>query len=159
MAIHEVDDAIEYLCGYISRRAQKFSKCDECQRSLIAAEGTICSVYFEERNRFNGLIRPSSTLVTLVQFLENCIQKTVSVNPLNSRTFFDIAYALQDSEDSVPTIGCWTDAEHQLLLTKEVIQFYLIVRMYFMCKFHNKENKIAKSKINNKKFNKLARVQ
>lgn len=91
-------------------------------------------VLIDLRNYYGALRKPSAALLELLKIVENTIMNEIRVSKMRPDTFFNIAYQLQDLY-SLPQIGC---NRHYGEVTGYIIQFYLIMRMHFLCSDVNK---------------------
>lgn len=65
------DEAIEFFSGYMVANRERFSKCPNCVRTLIASDEDEMSVYFQARDEFKVLWKPSGALVALIEVTLN----------------------------------------------------------------------------------------
>lgn len=61
------DDALEFFSGYVVSHRERFSKCLDCHKALIASSEDEMSDYFKSRNEFGVLHQPSGVLVALLE--------------------------------------------------------------------------------------------
>lgn len=89
----------------------------------------------------------------MISLLEHGILKTIKEKELNPETIFDITKVI-DNLPSITPLGC---EDHYVLLTHRIFTFFLITRMYFICKHENKNDCYEKNKTKqNRKLSKLS---
>ena len=79
---------------------------------------------------------PSTKLSSLIQLIENAVVSVLGEKIPDADTIFIITENLEKLSP-VPYVGC---KEHELLLTRRVISFYLTTRMFFVAKQCNRNN-------------------
>lgn len=124
---------LAYLCGYIARKAKRFSKCQGC---LDLVKGP--PLENEEKNILINVLThgfltyPSKKLESLIATLESAVLYVLSTNPINQDTLSQILFKLENT--FIPFIGC---SEHKDKFTSAIVRFYLVSRMHFICKRKN----------------------
>lgn len=157
-ATESTEDAeiFEFLIGYIAKKAVSYIKplCLSCKCTLTRddSDANAPESLIDLKNYYDALYYPSLTLIELTAILEDTITEEVGQDPkIQPNTFFNIAYKLEDLP-GLPRVGC---AEHWEDVTAYVIQFYLVLRMHFMCKIVNAKIKNIRKAIELRKMGKL----
>jgi len=138
----EDQDLLEFFGGYIAMKAISRQRCESCTETLIKQNRDNDAITFsgsliDMRNYHDVLHYPSNALYRLVSWLEDRVQDEIwrgNVSTLNPDTFFNIAEQLTSSTPHIDFIGC---SEHRSDVLTYVIQFFLILRMQFLCKDFN----------------------
>jgi hypothetical protein len=136
---NEDEEIIEFLIGYVAKKAVSFQReCSPCKSSLLRSNKRINFQQSESltdlKNYYGVLCYPSNNLILLIQLIEETILSEIGNNPkIHPNTFFDIAGKLEEILE-LPSVGCEVHAD---AVTAYVIQFYLVLRMHFVCKIVN----------------------
>jgi hypothetical protein len=130
----EDEELLQFFGGYVAMKALSFSKCENCSSLLTKPKTNDTTSLIDIRNYYNVLHYPSDELYNLIAVLEDNIQKETKGTDLSPQTFMDITERL--TSVSLPLIGC---LEHREDVTGYILQFFLILRMQFMCKTYNDE--------------------
>jgi len=123
---------LQYVCGYIVRRSSSFTSCNECIACLTGEKANENNL-IEIRDKFDVLFTPSNILLALIESLEVIILGEVKTNKLHPDTF--LAISAKIDENALIPVGC---SEHSDCLTSQITQFYLIMRMNFICRVARK---------------------
>lgn len=131
---------LAYICGYIARKANRFSQCKICLELMSGAP--------DENNSDNNILinvltkgflkYPSKELERLITALESAVLQVLSKNPVNQDTLAQILFELENTY--LPQIGC---DNHKEEYTSAIVRFFVISRMHFIC---NRKNIIDKDK-------------
>lgn len=139
-SVDRSDLLIAYFAGYMARKSTRFSKCVECHEKLKIKEPT-----GKDKLRVllshGQLIYTSELLFQLTKTLETTFLQVVQLQTLNIKTILNVAEALE--HEHVPLVGC---SEHAESLTETLIRFFLISRMFILCKTVNSINKTDREK-------------
>jgi hypothetical protein len=125
--------ALGYLSGYVSRRcANKFisKTCDACYQALVTSESTDYTTLIELKTK-GYLLHPSLELFQLLNSLEQTILKVAAVTEFCTDYLFKVVEEVEVRGIS-GHVGCTGVDGHQRILTKQIINFYLISRMHFI---------------------------
>lgn len=91
-----------------------------------------------------------------LQVLEKHVTEESNSGSLDADSFFTVANNvknfLEDEENTIPLLGC---VEHNEQFTGHLIHFFLVTRMYFICRHFNT---IQKNKEKVKNLKKLSRL-
>lgn len=151
--------ALTYVTGYVSRKGSRFAKfsvnnkpsqCQTCVDSLILSKNDV----IPERHKLielktKGYLKhPSVKLYDLISVLERSILQTLKDDGIQENTLLKIAETLEKFEFPLTFVGC---TEHELLLTRRIIIFYLTMRMLLVCKEYNKIHNELKEKSREKR--------
>lgn len=98
-----------------------------------------------------GLKHPSDEMFKLCSILEDAVTNVLSSKGVTTNVLFAILDLLETV--SIPKVGC---KEHKHSLTSAIVNFYLIIRMYFACKRYTEINNAKKEKT--KLFRKQAKL-
>jgi hypothetical protein len=150
----EDDRLLQFLSGYVAMKAISQKRCENCTNTLICRDDesnsgiSVDNSLLQIRNYHNVLHYPSNSLSRLVSFIEKYITAEIgceNISSLSPDTFPKILDALCTAE--IPFIGDIGCHEHRLDLLSFIVRFYLILRMYFICKQYNNSIKnIGKAK-------------
>ena len=132
----------EYVIGYVVRRAKNLTKCESCLSSLRAGSPRK-GILIEMRDYYNVLHTPCEELVSLLKIIEEVILSEVEKNGLNAFTYFSISFKVDELLLELHEVGC---DEHSSELTQKIIQYFLILRMNFICRVARK-NLVANEKM------------
>lgn len=143
---------LSYICGYIARKAYRFSKCKICLQLVngTALESNADNLLINMLTR-GYLTYPSKELKRLIGALESVVLHVLSHNAINQDTLNQILCELENT--SLPCIGC---DEHKAEYTSAIIRFYLVSRMHFVCKRKNIIDEAKKEKT--RKLRKLSKL-
>jgi len=120
---------IQFMAGFTSFKRKKITKhCEECQGSLekTRSEATEADRWILTQEIHGGLTLPSTELANLITSVEYAACKTMS----NYGVHEDMAFTtLQNLNINASCfVGCLS---HTSELTKKIVEYYLITRMYF----------------------------
>lgn len=150
--INENFQVLQYLSGYVCKKILRFSSCDNCREKLTTINREPNSL-ISARDRFQCLQYASPRLISLLQILEETIMKQIKEDGdvLKVDTFFAVVHQLQELE-VIPLVGC---DQHMFDLTKKIINFYITMRMHFLC---TKFNKLGGTSAKTKELRKKAKL-
>lgn len=123
---------LNYIAGYIVRKASRFTKCLECRSTLETKENREFNRFIDLMN--NGdLYYPSVKLEKLLTELECKILEVIGKLGIHINS---LSLVLQEIKTikKLHFIGC---AEHTKYLTKKIAQYYIITRGHFIAKKYN----------------------
>lgn len=144
---------LEYFCGYLIKKINRVTSCENCIRSL---KGSECGNLLSQRNKFNVLHIPSHYLVALISYLEKIIHSEIGgeIHNLQPDTFFKICRKIDCNFIDSEFIGC---AEHQEILVLKITHFYLVTRLYLIIREAKKGLKNREKTKELKKHSKLVK--
>ncbi|XP_047984169.1 uncharacterized protein LOC125224761 isoform X2 [Leguminivora glycinivorella] len=139
-------DAVQsYIAGYIVRKLRKILKCTNCVKLLQMrpSEGKLLvrSDVINKMDLYGGLIFPSDELFNLTKIIEQSVLRAISKTLTNMETISQITVELQ--KETFVKVGC---VEHCKILTKKIIDMYVVMRAHFLAKYENKRYDAAKTK-------------
>ena len=145
------DFITSYVSGYILRRTSKFTTCDICLQNLTTpdANGEEANKFIELKSR-KCLLYPSQAIVQLITSLENHLLLTLLENKIHSEFLYDVMQRIYHGP-SLNLVGC---DQHKSEVTEKIVQFYLILRLHFICKQISRNESTQKTK----KFRKLSKL-
>ena len=130
------DSMVGFMAGFVAFRGQTMSKWIDCKNSLLPSNDENINpnayelIHVKARH---SLTKPSANLFSLITVAENSIMKVVAGNKLHMNTLADIINNLEQVSN-LPLVGCF---QHQLAFTKKLLNYYLILRMIFICRREN----------------------
>lgn len=149
------DCVVGFLAGFVAHRGQTKSHCNECKYSLICIndENLNPNAYTLINVRSRGYLqKPSAVLLNLISVAESAVMEVLSSKKLHSDALSDIISAMEQVS-SWPLVGCH---QHQLSFTRTILNYYLLIRMIFICR---QENRIDNYKTNkSREYKKLSRL-
>ncbi|CAK1603537.1 unnamed protein product [Parnassius mnemosyne] len=139
-------DAVQsYIAGYIVRKLRKTTKCVNCLQALQMKAGDGRQLQrndvINKMDLYGGLIYASNELFDLTKQLEKCVLRTISKTLTNVHTISQISRELK--KEVLLRVGCF---QHEKELTVKIIDFYVVIRSYFLAKSENKRYEVAKIK-------------
>lgn len=116
------------------RKFLKNNHCSDCKTFLSTDSANITDSAVNYTKEFDkgGLTYASKPVFKLIQQLENCFTSCLFDKELHSDSIFEIISCLDVS--TLIYVGC---KQHQTILTKHIIKFYLITRLHFYIKTIN----------------------
>lgn len=75
-------------------------------------------------------------------------------NKINKDTLFQSCYTVLDSKEVIQVVG---RQKHQKEFTKSIIDYFFIIRMHFIAKQFNTENRVLSNE--SRKYRKMAKMQ
>lgn len=141
----ETSDArlVYYIAGYVARKRVLSTDCAACRDACLVPRDCVpeeLPAHASKEWDLGGLLYPSVSLYRLIQALESRLTKEFSRTQLHSKAAFSI---LQKVSANVPQIGC---TEHCLELTKALVRFFCLTRIYFLLKGLNQKTNESKGK-------------
>lgn len=132
------DYILTYIAGYVARKENRFFRninnkniiCEECLNALVLQPNDSVP----ERHKLihiktkGYLINPSVALFNLLSNLEKGVIQATKSGEININTLFKIMELIDEEKDPIILIGC---EKHNYEFTKNIIRFYLIIRMFF----------------------------
>lgn len=132
---------ISYVSGYIVRSVKRFSECESCVDFITSKNPSEKDKYTQILS-YGYLIYPSENLFNLIQHLEKIVLTIVGNGAITIDTMTDIANELGNTKIPV-LVGC---AEHKKLLTKTIVNNFLVMRGHFLAKSFNRLNSERKTR-------------
>lgn len=87
-----------------------------------------------------------------MQAVESCLLNFIRLEGLSGSALLETLYELQQTENCLLLVGC-KEQGHREMFTGRLIQFYIILRFYFICKAENQSDLDRKKQLNkNAKF-------
>ena len=148
------ENVSSYIAGFVVRRLLPKLKCSECRELLVDPTNifSLCCAFFMLRDN-GGLIVPSAGVVSVVHSTERHLRSLVpqdktSVHTL-SRLGIKLELAVLNDIDCLNVFGCTTHhtdtAEgidnHVSSLVRQVVRFYLDIRIFHIAGLWNVEQK------------------
>lgn len=135
--IVDVPHAVHYFSGYIARKAITFTKRHACIQTLVSNkdENENTNSLIAIRDKFCALIYPSAALAQMATIVEN-----VALNTISSGFVANTPLRILDnlSSEELPILGCNSN-NHDTLLSRRILQFFITVRLHFILEDINKE--------------------
>ncbi|KAK7590319.1 hypothetical protein V9T40_001932 [Parthenolecanium corni] len=130
------DNCLQYLAGFAARKAANFSTCTNCRQIIVSENANPLSL-IALRNYYDVLHIPSDIFFALINSMEKIIKEVVGPDgsQLTADTFFSIAERMAE-EENIVKVGC---EEHADNVTQRTMDFYLVMRMNFLCQDLNKK--------------------
>ncbi|XP_065212352.1 uncharacterized protein LOC135839982 isoform X2 [Planococcus citri] len=147
------NDAMQLFAGYVFKKIKKFVQCSSCLTTVLG-EKSDRGIYFKIRDKYGVLHTPSNQLWALLQILENYVAEERDEGGMNCDMFFNIAYRIQEGDRKIILVGC---EQHQAELTAKIVQYYITVRLFFLCSFVNRERKFGVKSKNLRKMSRLTK--
>ncbi|XP_065210669.1 uncharacterized protein LOC135838822 [Planococcus citri] len=147
------NDAMQLFAGYVFKKIKKFVQCSSCLTTVLG-EKSDRGIYFKIRDKYGVLHTPSNQLWALLQILENYVAEERDEGGMNCDMFFNIAYCIQEGDRKIILVGC---EQHQAELTAKIVQYYITVRLFFLCSFVNRERKFGVKSKNLRKMSRLTK--
>lgn len=149
-AMKSSDWVLNYVAGFLARRMRSSTKCSACKESLINknTDNIDREKLITIKNK-GGLMKPSEALYNVVSHVEQSVLHIVSSQPITVDLLNDVLEHLGKSS-SFPVIG---GEEHMHHFTNTITQYYITLRMCFICR---QENAIDAAK--KKKTQKLRKI-
>ncbi|XP_044584396.1 uncharacterized protein LOC123264929 [Cotesia glomerata] len=144
-----------YMAGYIVRKLKAKCKCLLCLKSLQSSndESHCRDRFIDLMEKYGGLSRASDSLFQLTVQLEAAFLDVVGRVGLSHGIIYKILNRVEKILPTLSLVGC---AVHQLEITKEIIDFYITMRLYFLGRTFNKRNQLRREKMKTlKKTSKL----
>lgn len=137
---------LAYIGGSLSKKSKVWSNCKECAQTLLSVDIAHDDFQLIRMVSRGYLKYPSSRLVDLMEKIEKIVLRVVNDQGVARDTLFEITSEL--SREKVPLLGC-SKPMHDVSFSKTIISFYLLMRMEFLVKRHNKivcdkSNKLTK---------------
>lgn len=145
---HTSKYVIAYIAGYVTRKMQRFSRCFDCLSSLESEESSDRDKVIDAMG--DSCKHPSENLYGLIERLENIVLQVVGTKTVKMNTMSQILDKIAQKK-SLPYVGCH---EHQLNLTKKLLNYFITIRGHFLANSINKNytNRKSKSKKVEKNF-------
>ena len=143
------DGILFYLAGYVAKKAQRFTSCQNCLSSLYSFDcPPIAKALVSKMKCIGTLHYPREPLYTVVKNIEIVCQDIISSSELWADPVSSIIERLKIPKAG---IGCGT-SDHSENLIVRIVSFYISVRMFFFVKNHNSVAKgRKKTKVDRKK--------
>ena len=139
------DEVQTYIAGYVVRKMMRWLKCSECidtlQRQANEPSDPRESL-IEIAERYGGLLRPSGELYMLTKIIEGTVLDVVGKFNVKLDTLQTILDKLFEKR-GLPMVGC---AEHKKEATRKVIDFYIVMRGYFLSRSYKANNDASRQK-------------
>lgn len=126
-----------YVAGYIAFKLRKFTSCVLCKESVIDRCQSECSeAQLVLLRTHGGLQFPSTGLRTLLSVLERYVQKH-TMDSLSACLYQEITEDVLSTGDlAMYAIGC---LDHASTLTAHAVQCYVVTRLHFLNRCHNRQ--------------------
>lgn len=149
------DEVQAYMAGYIVRKLKLKCKCLLCLNTLQSSDNQLNSRdrFIDLMEKYGGLSRASDNLFKLTQQLEAAFLNVVGRVGLSRGIIYKILGKIETMQSELSLVGC---AVHQLEITKDIIDFYVTMRLHFLGRTFNKKNLLKREKMKTlKKSSKL----
>ncbi|CAD6236685.1 GSCOCG00008236001-RA-CDS [Cotesia congregata] len=135
-----------YMAGYIVRKMKYKCKCSSCFYTLQSSndEPNCRDRFIDLMEKYGGLSRASDNLFQLTMQLEAAFLDVVGRVGLSRGTINKILDRIESMLPQLSFVGCGI---HQLEITKDIIDFYITMRLYFLGKTFNKRNQLKREKM------------
>lgn len=148
--VSETSEEVQtYIAGYVARKASRLTRCEHCIERLKTNDICDRDKLITLMDRFNQLIYPSKDLFQLTKKIEQVVLYVVGKLSLNENTIH-LIFEKVAAMTNITFIGC---NEHKKELTKKIINFYLVMRAYFLAASYNEKNNEKKIKTKNNRKN------
>ena len=131
------------MTAFVAQRLIASAKCQLCATSLVKASDDINNdreKFINIKNR-GYLLKPSDSFFKLVKVTEDCVLETIQSQTLSIMFLNNILFNLESKK--LAFVGC---VEHSIKFTNTVIQYFLVLRMCFICKGENEIDHMKKKK-------------
>lgn len=144
-----------YMAGYIVRKLKLKCKCLSCLNTIQLNDDELHSRdrFIDLMEKYGGLSRASDDLFKLTEQLEAAFLDVVGRVGLSRGIIYKILDKIETMLHKLSFVGC---PIHQLEITKNIIDFYITMRLYFLGRTFNKRNQLKREKMKTlKKTSKL----
>lgn len=135
-----------YMAGYIVRKLKLKCKCSLCLNTLQLSDDEVNSRdrFIDLMEKYGGLSRASDDLFKLTEQLEAAFLHVVGTVGLSRGIIYKILDRIESMLSKLSFVGC---AVHQLEITRNIIDFYVTMRLHFLGRTFNKRNQLKREKM------------
>lgn len=128
-------EAVSHFAGFVCFKVkEKFTKCKSCISSLRSDKPSVNDVFTAAVSSGN-LIYPSTDLFELIRKIEAIFVDVVCKKGVYPTVLYDILRRISSEAETLNYIGC---IQHQLNVTRKVLDLFVLIRGRFLVKAFNK---------------------
>lgn len=138
-------EVVKYIAGFVSRRLANVIKCEVCLSNLFGNKQNFLHSFINFKDR-GGLIYPSEEVIEICLKTENIFRKELVISPRVNKTAVEVkvlnAFLCREVFSYTKTHVDNPLENHNILLTKAIINNYCDIRIKYICRNTSPAEKI-----------------